>query len=177
MEVLDAMEVEEKVQELCEVNDLTTGAMSVATFMLKAGQKLPMRPTIPSDEVLKLRCELLLEEVLEFCWACGFTVHEGNPDKEPTTRLGEEWGFETIRARTLSPNYEEMIDACADVWYVNTGSILALGSGDSDLINAVSVANLRKFEGNYSIRNGKLVKPKYWKKPEYKAVAKFHSPE
>lgn len=177
MQVMDEMEVEEKVQELREVNSLTPGAMSVAMFMLKAGQKLPLRPMIPSDDVLKLRCELLLEEVLEFCWAAGFVVSEASPDKEATTRLGETWGFETIKARNLSPNYEEMIDACADVWYVNTGNVLALGSGDSDLINAVSVANLRKFEGDYSVRNGKLIKPKDWKKPEYKAVQQFHSPE
>jgi predicted HAD superfamily Cof-like phosphohydrolase len=50
----------------------------VREFMTKMQQVMNDKPTIPSEEILKLGCKLLLEEVLEFCTAAGYSVDATN---------------------------------------------------------------------------------------------------
>lgn len=157
--------------------NLSLTASSVGLFMLVAGQRIPMNPEIPSEEVLNLRLRLLVEEVCEFAWACGYLLGEADPDKEPVGKLAEEYGIELRRIDHQKPDYEGMVDACADIAFVNIGNMLTLGAGDIDLMNNVCDANLRKFEGDWSIKDGKLVKPSNWTPPVYECVTKFNAGE
>lgn len=152
-------------------------ATCVAYFILKAKQRLPGKPEIPPEEVLNLRLRLLVEEVCEFAWACGYLLGEADPDKEPVGKLAEEYGIELRRIDYQRPDYEGMVDAAADIAFVNIGNMLSLGAGDIDLMNNVCDANLRKFEGDWTIKDGKLVKPSDWTPPVYECVTKFNAGE
>lgn len=161
----------------CRIPFSTDHAFAVAVFMVAANQRLPEKPEIPTEEVLNLRLRLLVEEVCEFAWACGYMIGEADPDKEPADKLGKEYGIELRRIGHKKPDYEGMVDAAADIAFVNIGNMLSLGAGDIDLMNNVCDANLRKFEGDWSIKDGKLVKPSDWTPPVYECVTKFNAGE
>ena len=166
-----------QLMELDSRQELTENGMDVAYFMLKAKQPLPGEPHVPQKELLKLRCELLIEEVLEFIEACGFALIgvESDALDDESPALAKRYGKEIV-TNGRPADYEGMIDACADVGYVNTGNILTLGAGDADVQVKVAMANLAKFTGDYRYSpNGKLIKPTGWQKPIYDAVVEFNS--
>lgn len=89
---------------------MTKEQQRVRDWMRTFGQATPEAPCIPSREVLELRCRLMLEEVLEFCRAAGFVE-----------------AFGTIARKRKPANIFEMVDALADLQFVNLGSAVALG--------------------------------------------------
>lgn len=166
-----------QLMELDSRQELTENGMDVALFMLKAKQPLSGQPHVPPKELLKLRCELLIEETLEFIEACGFSLIgvESDALDDESPALAKRYGREIV-PNGRPADYEGMIDACADVGYVNTGNILTLGAGDADVQVKVALANLAKFTGNYGYSpTGKLIKPTGWKKPVYEAVEQFNA--
>jgi hypothetical protein len=59
----------------------------IEAFMKEASQNAPDFPQIPSDDILKLRASLILEEALETVDAMGLTVYL----KDPTSKtVGKE---------------------------------------------------------------------------------------
>ena len=173
-------EAEHYARQLMELDahqELTENGMDVALFMLKAKQPLSGQPHVPSKELLKLRCELLVEEVLEFVEACGFALIgvESDVIDDESPALAKRYGKEIV-SNGRPADYEGMLDACADVGFVNTGNILTLGAGDADVQVKVAMANLAKFTGDYRYsETGKLIKPTGWKKPVYDAVEQFNA--
>ena len=156
-------------------NHLGQHASTVGLFMILANQRIPTKPEIPPEGIRKLRLKLLVEEVCEFAWACGYMIAEADPGKEPGDKLGREYGIVLRRIANQEPDYEGMVDAAADIQFVNIGNMLTLGAGDIDLMNNVCDANLRKFEGDWSIKDGKLVKPADWTPPVYECVTQFNA--
>lgn len=151
---------------------LTSHAVRVALFALRGGQKISGTPTIPEPAVLKLRCLLLLEETLEFIAASGFKL-DLHTVYGPACRVGERFGY-TVFETGDSPSYEGMVDACADVSVVNTGTMLTLGAGDVDVLAEVDFANLDKVSGEVKRdANGKIQKPEGWQPPSYRCVEEF----
>lgn len=144
------------------IGDMTPEAMTVALFRLKAKQPIPDCPSIPNAQQRELNCRLLLEEAKEFIEASGFAVTDVDGELQ-------------LVATQNAPDYEGMLDACADVDFVNRGNMLALGAGDIDVMQAVGDANLAKFTGDFRIENGKLKKPTGWKPPVYAAVELFNA--
>lgn len=91
------------------------------------------KPTIPDEETLKLRCKLLLEEVIEFCAAAGFYVVGigiEHPELEPIHKA--------------TPNLILMADALTDIQYVNDGAATSLGIDLEPIANEVHRSNMSK---------------------------------
>jgi predicted HAD superfamily Cof-like phosphohydrolase len=65
----------------------------------------------------------------------------------------------------------EIVDGCADVIVVTTGTLSACGVADSAVQNEVDQANLRKFgPGSYKREDGKWMKPPDFRPPDIEAV-------
>ena len=89
-------------------------------------------PTVADEKTLKLRCKLLLEEVIEFCNAAGFTVNIDIEDSD------------VILMKNGEPNLIEMADALTDIQYVNDGAAVSLGIDLSLLSDEVHRSNMSK---------------------------------
>lgn len=165
-------------------------------FMRKAGQEVPKTPSIPSDEVRRLRANLILEESLETVEALGFEAEVTYNQRKRTV---------TLHARR-TPDLVEIADGCADISVVTIGTLSACGISDQELIEEVDRSNLAKFElpqcpdhpggilhhlgsgcyactvvekgaqcsvravGPYRSPEGKWVKAPYWKPPRIKEI-------
>lgn len=131
-----------------------------------AGQELPERPTIPSDEVRLLRARLILEEALETInRGLGVDLHlfvEGCGD-EPFPDF-KDIGFTIERPADLI----ELVDGCCDVEVVTKGTLAAFGVRDHVPQSLVNENNLEKFgPGGYRHPDtGKWIKPKGHKPPD-----------
>ena len=136
----------------------------VESFMLRAGQTVPIVPAIPDDDVRYLRARLTLEETFEKLAAMGVTI------------LQKETGY-TIDFDDLdydvthNVDIYEWIDGCCDVAVVNTGELCAMGLPDVPFQREVNSNNLAKFgPGSYVDSNGKLCKPDNHQGPRIAAI-------
>ncbi|MFI5404957.1 MAG: hypothetical protein ACHQ1D_00440 [Nitrososphaerales archaeon] len=138
----------------------------VEEFMQFAGQGLPDKPTIPPFEVRELRAKLILEECLETIEALGFYVWQDD-------RFCHSLHLETVDdyGKELQPDLEEIIDGCADIAVVTTGTLSACGIPDLPFQDEVNLNNLAKFGPGHSIRtDGKIIKPPDHKPPNIRGI-------
>lgn len=127
----------------------------IESFMTKAEQELPQSPCIPSEEVRRLRAQLILEEALETIDALGFTCQVS------ALRI----------ASDNPPNLIAIADGCADLSVVTIGTLSACGIADEALLEEIDRSNLDKFRGDaHKDENGKWRKPSDWKPPEIERV-------
>lgn len=132
----------------------------VELFMAKAGQAVPDRPTIPDEETCRLRAKLILEEAMETIEALGFQVVMKPFDGEIE-----------IGRKTHEPDLEQVVDGCADIQVVTTGTLSAFGVADADIMIEVDNNNLSKFgPGGYRREDGKWMKPPTWTPPDIKGI-------
>jgi len=132
----------------------------VTRFMLRAGQEVPSKISIPSEEVRRLRAKLILEEAEETIIALGYNIYEG-----------EDGELHVRRHPYLQPNLVEIIDGVADLSVVNIGTSIACGVDIRPILKAVDQNNLDKFGPGHSIReDGKLVKPPNHTPPDIKRL-------
>lgn len=135
--------------------------------MLKANQLKPgLKPHIPDLETRTLRARLILEEAFEFAEAAGLRLCRVHTNDDVTDFIlgGKRFNFRAESA--YQPDLIGMMDACADLNYVSTGSASACGVDLEEIEEAVQRANMRKFaEGHYFVQ-GKLKKPPGWVGPE-----------
>jgi predicted HAD superfamily Cof-like phosphohydrolase len=135
----------------------------VEELMVKAGQEIPDKPTIPSLEIRKLRATLILEEATECIRGLGF---------EPISN-DSEWydDHKLILTNIHEPNLEEIADGCWDTIVVTTGTLSACGIHDIEGQKEVDNNNLAKFgPGGYRRDDGKWVKPPNHPKPDIKGI-------
>lgn len=148
--------------------------VEVEKFMKLGGQEVPEKPTIPDSKIRELRAKLILEEALETCNSLGFYI---KLDENGIT-LTEDF----------TPNLTEIVDGCADLLVVTTGTLSACGVKDIRPVELVDENNLKKFKwsdeelGNISLptysfvcadkehtvvkdSDGKILKPPSHKKP------------
>ena len=114
-----------------------TNFISVKKFMEKFGQEVKTKPEFPSEKIVKLRYDLIKEELDEF--------EQALKDK----------------------NLEEVADSLADILYVTYGAGHAFGIDLDKCFDEVQRSNMSKLgaDGNpiYN-ENGKVMKgPKYFK--------------
>lgn len=136
----------------------------VKLFMELAKQDTPDSIKVPDLRTRKLRAMLILEEALEtIVKGLGLTV---------TLKSGTEKDYR-IEAENLDyldnghVNIIELADGCADLSVVNTGTLIAFGIKDADLLEEVDRSNMAKFApGHYINEHGKLIKPPGWRKPD-----------
>lgn len=136
----------------------------VEQFMLRAGQDVPSKPTLPDAATCLARAKLHLEETLETIVALGCYVYR---DKD--TRHG----FNVGKWVDVKPNLINIIDGCVDSNVIATGTLSACGVPDPPFIIEVDAANLRKFEGDaHRDANGKWIKPTGFVGPDIAEVLK-----
>lgn len=135
----------------------------VVEFMLRAGQEVPLVASEPSVEVRKLRAKLILEEALETINALGCSINVGVPcddlcSEKPSIFVDVDKTF----------NLAEVIDGCADIKVVTTGTLIACGIPDELPQSMVDESNLKKFgPGGRRREDGKWLKPENWKAPNW----------
>lgn len=132
----------------------------VELFMECANQDVPKIPTIPDEKTRRFRANIILEEALETIEALGFNVILKPFD-----------GDLEIGPQAYEPNLEKIVDGCADVIVVTTGTLSACGVADEAVQAEVDDANLRKFgPGSYKREDGKWMKPPDFRPPNIEGV-------
>lgn len=138
------------------IRDKSAHQKRVEAFMAHAGQAVPERPTIPDEATLKLRANLILEEALETIEALGYQVNMKPFELE----------LEVVKSRQPA-DLEQIVDGCADMIVIATGTLSACGEDVNELDNN----NLSKFgPGGYRRDDGKWMKPPTWALPDIKGI-------
>ena len=118
----------------------TIGA--VKNFMLSAGQQVLDRPGQPSAEILKLRLNIVLEEVTELAEAFGLEASFASMmyDRVIGWQAGEV-------SNSHKYNAVEVLDALTDLRYVTDGTVLACGLQEAfpEAFANVQASNMSKF--------------------------------
>ena len=139
---------------------MTKEQSNVKEFMQAAGQLCPDKPMIPDYKMRSLRIRLLLEEVFELAEASAVSIGLDRP-VQPYERLK----FEDLKFVNGDgePDLCEMIDALADIDYVNLGAAVAYGVDLSPFQEEVQRSNMSKFiDGHRDEVTGKWIKgPSY----------------
>lgn len=134
----------------------------IEEFMKRCEQAVPTTPTVPNEDVRRLRAKLILEEALETVEALGFMVSPSNDDG--TVRPKQ---FHLDRVNT-QPNLADIIDGCCDVSVVTIGTLSACGIPDDVCLEVVDRNNLAKFgPGSYRREDGKWMKPPGHTAPDF----------
>ena len=115
----------------------------VKKFMQKFKQEVKSKPSFPDDNIIKLRINLIKEELLEL--------------------------EEALNAK----NIEETADALTDILYVTYGAGHAFGIDLDKCFDEVQKSNMSKLDkfGNPIYNNkGKVMKGPLYFKPNYKKI-------
>lgn len=122
--------------------------------MWAVGQNVPVTPTIPTAEVLKLRIKLIEEETTELLRDLYWVLHylENHADVPMP---------QALKLRVLTA----VADDVADVNYVVNGTAAACGLDGEATFEIVHEANMQKLTGPRRA-DGKQLKPEGWKPPE-----------
>lgn len=132
-----------------------------------AAQFCPPVPTPPDEADALLRASIILEEALETVNALGVTVSyiPGMGDSKVDLKKNLSLRF------THEPDLVAIADGCADIFVVTTGTLIACGIADQELLELVDQNNMDKFKPGYSISPaGKLIKPPGHKPPDIGAL-------
>jgi predicted HAD superfamily Cof-like phosphohydrolase len=136
----------------------------VKEFMLNARQDCPDKATVPDASTRILRARLLLEEVFEYIEASGL---EAVID-------GKKIEFDKILFREDDPcgnpaDLVKMVDAIADISYVNYGAAVSCGVDMEPIETEVHRSNISKFIDGYEDTNGKWIKGPSFSPPDIKS--------
>lgn len=144
--------------------DASIAAVLVGDFMRAFGQAMSPKPTIPSDEVVRLRLRLIAEEFFELL-AASFARSSTAHDLEQL----EFAAMDIIVTAPINADLPALCDALADLDYVIEGTRLACGVNGKAIAEAVHRANMAKLGGGVDA-NGKVRKPEGWAPPDVKAL-------
>lgn len=128
---------------------------SVRRFMEAGGQEVNDHPTIPTQETVQLRRELLGEEYGEYATA------------EKSIALAAIMG-----ERVTDHHFINLADALADMVYVIAGTAISYGIDLDAVIEEVCRSNDTKFVDGQLIRreDGKILKPEGYEPPRLEKV-------
>lgn len=116
----------------------------VRNFMVIAGQDCPKRPTTADEKTRILRVKLLLEEVLELAEASGIDVYVKDHNVSLIDAHKGTYGNSIEYATRSFPDLKEMVDALADIKYVNEGAANAFGLDLKPFFDEVHRSNMTK---------------------------------
>lgn len=146
----------------------------VKQFMRGAGQTIREVPTVPTQQELRARCALQLEEALEFCQACGYDINYLTLDsdescpvdaREVSNMLLDHIESSMDGDTPIEPDIVAIIDAAADSIVIATGTFVACGVKDIPVLNEVMENNLQKIAKGRLV-DGKFVKPEGHQPPD-----------
>lgn len=146
----------------------------VVEFHETFGHPVSWSPTVPDAETRRLRCALLLEEVLEFCTASGFVVREVEVNNEVKLELFSFDGTAEAAATSLT----EAADALADIRYVTDGAALVWGIPLEKCLREVHRSNMSKTgpDGKPLLRDdGKILKGPNFTPPAIAEILALYS--
>jgi len=133
----------------------------VEEFMVAAEQTVPDKPTVPSDNIVRLRAKLILEEAIEYLEATYGKVFD---DIKLELR-------DRLEHKQLKVDIIEIADALSDIDYVSEGARLAFGINGKEIADEVQRTNMAKFgPGSWKDENGKQRKPPNWQSPNIKSL-------
>lgn len=134
---------------------MTERQKNVKSFMVKAGQTTPSKPTAPCEEDRILRVRLLMEEVLELAEASGVDIYMSDLPVSMDTLVFENTGSD--------PGLVGVADALADINYVSDGAAVTYGLDLEPFEDEVHRSNMSKFiDGHRDPDTGKWIKgPSY----------------
>lgn len=139
----------------------------VELFMNMAKQTVRDVPGAPTDAELKLRAELILEEVLETFEAMGITVTApaaGRLDEDEVVLKPKQF---TVYRNNSPVDVVKVADGLADCSVVLYGTASTFGISMNPLLEMVDINNLEKFgPGATYSPTGKLIKPPGHKPPD-----------
>lgn len=143
----------------------------VEEFMRLANQAVPPKPIVPSREIRHLRAKIILEEAIETIHGLGFNICLTGGH-----RILAEDNFELSSDGHVPPDLVEIVDGCADIRVVTTGTLSACGVPDKLVQFEVDQNNLAKFgPGGYRRESdGKWMKPPGHKPPRIKEIVAHH---
>lgn len=142
-------------------------SVRVGDFMRAFGQATPPKPTIPSDDVVRLRLRLIAEEFFELLEASLYVAQVRHGDEDWDNLQSEM--LEMINECRVRVDLPELVDAMADLDYVIEGTRLAFGVNGKAIAEAVHRSNMAKIGGPIDA-NGKVQKPGGWTPPNIKAL-------
>ena len=120
--------------------------------------------TMPDEDTRRLRAQLILEEALETIAALGFEVMRA-------AMTVNKHSVKFLTEAAPSPDMEGIIDGCADLNYVLTGTLVTCGVPDQPHYTEVCMANEDKLRHGVTVNAaGKFMKPEGWEPPDHAAV-------
>lgn len=172
---LTVCEIKLAEYEAMHMHPRTLHQQRVDELMRRAGQELPLNPTVPSHDVLLLRARLMLEEVFETVDAMGIKIYMSLYEAVLQNGQGKEMveiTFNLVQPQVVKLcDIIEVADGCADISVVTTGTLSAFGMHDKALLEEVDNNNLKKFgPGGYRDAGGKWIKPRDHKPPDIKRI-------
>jgi predicted HAD superfamily Cof-like phosphohydrolase len=125
------------------------------------------KPQTPSDDRVRLRLSLCLEEAFELLEACTANTEDwpNRVDALKEKTLG------VIREVPLDVDLVEVADALGDSDYVNEGARLEFGINGLPVAEEIQRSNMAKVGGPVR-EDGKRLKPPGWTPPDIEGVLK-----
>ncbi len=140
---------------------LTDAVSDVTEFHNSMGQPVHKELTTPSDDRVRLRANLILEECAETIDAM-FDECQGLP---------YEW--DNVERRDVNVDHVALADGLADIIYVCLGAANEFGIDLAAVWDEVHSSNMRKIGPNGEVKrraDGKVTKPDGWTPPDIKKV-------
>lgn len=122
-------------------------------------------PQVPSDDRVRLRLRLVMEETLEFVTAC---LHYDRAASDEVERI-EEIFDRLITEGAIEVDLPEAVDALGDIDYVVEGTRLEFGVDGGPVAAEIHRANMQKGSGPVRA-DGKRLKPPDFKPPDIAEV-------
>ncbi len=132
-------------------------ASDVREFMRAFGQEVRETPGIPSDDVVRLRARLVVEECFEMLEAMF-------PESRPWFDEMRDEVFGMIRNSKPRVDLVELADALGDLDYVVEGARADCGLDGVPIADVIHASNLAKTGG--PVVDGKIKKPEGWSPPD-----------
>ena len=169
-------ELHEANTKLVEERRLSIHAR-VREFFTVAEQHIPEKIGIPSDDIVRFRVRLVVEETLELVKSSirldGWYAPSSRRHPTPSSMSPEEtltWLHDALMQLILDADImvdlPEFADACADIDYVVEGARIAFGIDGEPIMKLVQTANLAKAGGPIRESDGKRLKPDGWLPPD-----------
>lgn len=137
-------------------NGITDIMFDVETFHIAVDQPVVDKPTVPSDERVYLRANLMIEEFFE-----------------TLTSLYPNLGYEIAFGGKTDVDMIALADGLADLIYVAVGTALEFGIPLDKVWAEVQRSNMDKVRGGIRRRDdGKILKPADWQGPDIEGCLK-----
>jgi predicted HAD superfamily Cof-like phosphohydrolase len=138
----------------------------VLQFHKAAEVELPDSPTIPSDNIVRLRARLLAEEFMETI-SCMFD--KSDPITGSCIASVKDGLKAIIDQATVKVDLEGFADGLCDIAVINEGAFEVFGLDSRPIQLEVHRSNMDKFRDGVKRRaDGKILKPEGWTSPNIK---------